>query len=109
MNGPFEHLLQHVKVLEAQVERDADLDRRLEELAARLELRIAEAPEELEARLGLLEQRVEERFDELRGILHRMESKIDALALSLNGDHHSDGATRSSGTSELTMRFPTPR
>jgi hypothetical protein len=30
-------------------------------------------------------------IDELRGILHRLEGKIDALALSLNGD----GAVRS--------------
>ena len=50
MNGPFEHLLQHIKVLEAQVERDSDLDRRFEELAARLEQRI----EEIETSLGLL-------------------------------------------------------
>ena len=47
MNGPFEHLLQHIKVLEAQVERDADLDRRFEELAA-------DGIEEIETSLGLL-------------------------------------------------------
>ena len=54
MNGPFEHLLQHIKVLEAQVERDADLDRRFEELAARLEQRIDDGIEEIETSLGLL-------------------------------------------------------
>ena len=54
MNGPFEHLLQHIKVLEAQVESDSDLDRRFEELAARLEQRIDDGIEEIETSLGLL-------------------------------------------------------
>jgi hypothetical protein len=54
MNGPFEHLLQHIKVLEAQVERDSGLDRRFEELTARLEQRIDDGIEEIETSLGLL-------------------------------------------------------
>ena len=60
MNGPFEHLLQHIKVLEAQVERDSDLDRRFEELAARLEQRIDDGIEEIETSLGLLIESINE-------------------------------------------------
>ena len=83
MSDSLEQLRRHVKVLEAQIERDLDLDRRFEELAARFELRIDEPPEELEARLGLLEQRIDDGFDALDARLSQLIASIGELSASL--------------------------
>jgi hypothetical protein len=82
VNDPSE-LIRHVKVLEAQVERDSDLERRFEELTARLELRIDEALEELEASLGLLEQRVDAGFDKLTASIGELSEAVRTAAHAL--------------------------
>jgi hypothetical protein len=82
MNNPLD-LMRHVKVLEAQVERDADLDHRFEGLATRLELRVDEAPEELEAGLGLLEQRIDDGFEEIEARLSQMIASIGELTMTM--------------------------
>ena len=88
-----EHQLRHIRVLESQVEGNREVAAALRELEENLIVRIDDSTEETTA----LVETALTRIEELRGILHRLERKIDALALSLNGDHgdHSDGAVRS--------------
>jgi hypothetical protein len=88
-----EHLLRHIRVLESQVEGNREVTAALRELEENLIVRIDDSASETTALVEIAFTRIEE----LRGILHRLEGKIDALALSLNGDHsdHSDGAVRS--------------
>jgi hypothetical protein len=90
-----EHLLRHIRVLEAQVEGNREVVVALREIEENLIARIDDSTEET---MTLVETAFT-RIEELRGILHRLESKIDALALSLNGDHndHSDHSDRSDG------------
>jgi hypothetical protein len=76
-----EHLRQHIKVLESQVEGNKDVVAALREIEESLIVRIDDSTEETTA----LVETALTRIDELRGILHRLEDKIDALAaLSLN-------------------------
>jgi hypothetical protein len=86
MAETLEHL-RHIRVLESQVEGNREVVAALRELEENLIVRIDDSTEETMA----LVETAFARIDELRGILHRLEDKIDALALSLN----SDGAVRS--------------
>ena len=88
-----EHLLRHIRVLESQVEGNKEVTSALRDLEENLAARIDDSAEET---VTLVEIALTQ-IDELRGILHRLENKIDALAISLNGDHSgdSDGAVRS--------------
>jgi hypothetical protein len=91
-----EQLRRHIRVLESQVEGNKEVVAALRELEENLVVRIDDSASETSAMVEIALTRI----DELRGILHRLEDKIDALAsLSLNGDHsdHSDGAARSPG------------
>jgi hypothetical protein len=90
MTHDDEHLLRHIRVLEAQVEGNREVAAALRELEENLVVRIDDSTEETVAMVETALTQIEE----LRGILHRLENKIDALALSLNADH-SDGAVRS--------------
>ena len=63
----------------------------LREIEESLIVRIDDSTEET---VALVETALT-RIEELRGILHRLEGKIDALALSLNGGLDSDRAARS--------------
>ena len=91
MTHDDEHLLRHIRVLEAQVEGNREVAAALRELEENLVVRIDDSTEETVAMVETALTQIEE----LRGILHRLENKIDALALSLNGNH-SDGAVRRS-------------
>jgi predicted RNase H-like nuclease (RuvC/YqgF family) len=79
--------LRHIRVLESQVEGNKEIIAALRDLRDDLAARIDDSTEETTA----LAEMALTRIDELREILHRLESKIDALANSLNGD----GAVRS--------------
>jgi hypothetical protein len=72
-----EHL-RHIGVLESQVEGNRESLRELEE---NLVVRIDDSASETTALVEMALSQIEE----LREILHRLEGKIDALALSLNG------------------------
>jgi hypothetical protein len=89
MTHDDEHL-RHIRVLESQVEGNREVVAALREVENNLMVRIDDSASETVA----LVETAFIQIDELRGILHRLEDKIDALALSLNGDH-SDGAVRS--------------
>jgi hypothetical protein len=80
-------LERHIRVLESQVEGNKEVVAALRELEENLVVRIDDSTEETTALVEMALARIEE----LRGILHRLENKIDTLALSLN----SDGALRS--------------
>jgi hypothetical protein len=86
MTDALEHL-RHIRVLEAQVEGNREVVAALRELEENLIVRIDDSTEET---MTLVETAFT-RIEELRGILHRLEDKINALALSLN----SDGTVRS--------------
>jgi hypothetical protein len=79
-----EHQLRrHIRVLESQIEGNREVVAALREIEENLIVRIDDSVEETTA----LVETAFARIDELRGILHRLERKIDALAtLSLNGD-----------------------
>jgi hypothetical protein len=83
MTDALEHL-RHIRVLEAQIEGNREIVAALREIEENLIARIDDSAEETTA----LVETAFTRIDELRGILHRLERKIDALAstLSLNGD-----------------------
>ena len=89
MTDALEHL-RHIRVLESQVEGNREVTAALREIEENLVVRIDDSASETAALVEISLTRIEE----LRGILHRLEDKIDALALSLNRDH-SDGAVRS--------------
>ena len=75
-----EHL-RHIRVLESQVEGNREVAAALRELEENLVVRIDDSTEET---MAMVETALTQ-IDELRGILHRLEDKIDALAaLSLN-------------------------
>jgi hypothetical protein len=74
--------LRHIQVLESQVEANKEVVAALRELEENLVVRIDESACETTA----LVETALTRIEELRGILHRLEGKIDALANSLNGD-----------------------
>jgi hypothetical protein len=80
-----EEHLRHIRVLESQVEGNREVVAALREIEENLIVRIDDSTEET---MTLVETAFT-RIDELRGILHRLEDKIDALALSLNGDQGS--------------------
>jgi hypothetical protein len=82
-----EHL-RHIRVLESQIEGNREVTAALRELEENLVVRIDDSAGETAA----LVETALTRIEELRGILHRLEGKIDALALSLNSG---DGAVRS--------------
>jgi hypothetical protein len=90
MAETLEHL-RHIRVLESQVEGNREITAALRELEENLVVRIDDSASETTALVEMALSRIEE----LREILHRLEGKIDALALSLNGAHPSDGAVRS--------------
>jgi hypothetical protein len=74
-----EHLLRHIRVLESQVEGNKEVvASALREIEESLIVRIDDGTDETTALVALT------RIDELREILHRLEGKIDALALSFN-------------------------
>jgi hypothetical protein len=77
--------MRHVKVLEAQVERDSDLDRCFEELAARLEQRIDDGIEEIETSLGLLIESINELSGSVREIARTLArlAEINGLQVGL--------------------------
>jgi hypothetical protein len=79
--------LRHIRVLESQLEGNKEVVAALREIEENLVVRIDDSTGETTelAEIALT------RIDELREILHRLEGKIDALALSLHGDR----ATRS--------------
>jgi hypothetical protein len=82
MTHDDEHL-RHIRVLQAQVEGNREVVAALRELEENLIVRIDDSAEETVAMVEIALTRI----DELRGILHRLEGKVDALAkLSLNGD-----------------------
>jgi hypothetical protein len=74
--------LQRIRVLEAQVEGNREVTAALREIEANLIVRIDDSTEETTA----LVETALTRIDELRGILHRLEGKINALALSLDNN-----------------------
>jgi hypothetical protein len=77
--------LRHIRVLEShyQVEGNREIVAALREIEENLIVRIDDSTEETMTLVEIAFTRI----DELREILHRLENKIDALALSLNGDH----------------------
>jgi hypothetical protein len=79
MAEALEHL-RHIRVLEAQVESNREVVAALREVEENLIVRIDDSAEETTA----LAEIALTRIDELRGILHRLEGKLDTLALSLN-------------------------
>jgi hypothetical protein len=81
----------HIRVLETRVEGNREVAAALRELEENLIVRIDDSTEET---MTLVEMALT-RIEELRGILHRLEGKIDALAVSLNGGLDSDRAARS--------------
>ena len=82
MTEVLEHL-RHIRVLESQVEGNREVIAALREIEENLVVRIDNSTGETAA----LAEMALARIEELRGILHRLEDKIDALALSLNGGH----------------------
>jgi hypothetical protein len=74
--------LRHIRVLVSQVEGNREVVAALREIEENLVVRIDDSTEETAA----LVETAFTRIDELREILHRLEGKIDALALSLDGD-----------------------
>jgi hypothetical protein len=79
MAEALEHLW-HIRILESQVEGNKEVAATLREIEENLIVRIDDSTEETTA----LAEMALIRIDELRGNLHRLEDKIDALALSLN-------------------------
>ena len=82
MPDALEEHLRHIRVLESQIENNKEVAATLRDLEENLVVRIDESACETTA----LVETALTRIEELRGILHRLESKIDALALSLNRD-----------------------
>ena len=82
MPDALEEHLRHIRVLESQIENNKEVAAALRDLEENLVVRIDESACETTA----LVETALTRIEELRGILHRLESKIDALALSLNRD-----------------------
>ena len=98
-----EHL-RHIRVLESQVQANKEVVAALRDLRDDLAARIDDSAEETMA----LAEMALTRIEDLHGILHRLEDKIDALALSLNGDH-SDITTRLRDDRRPAVRLLTPR
>ena len=90
MPDALEEHLRHIRVLESQIENNKEVVAALRELEENLIVRIDDSTEETVALAEIALTRIEE----LRGILHRLESKIDALVLSLSSDQ---AARRSPG------------
>jgi hypothetical protein len=93
--------LQRIRVLEAQVEGNREVVAALREIEENLMVRIDDSTEETTA----LVETAFARIEELRGILHRLENKIDALALSLNSGLDSGRAARSAQSAQ-PCKFP---
>jgi hypothetical protein len=74
--------LRHIRVLEAQVEGNKEVIAALCEIEDNLIVRIDDSTEETTALVEMALARI----DELHGILHRLERKIDALASTLSLD-----------------------
>jgi hypothetical protein len=74
-----EHL-RHIRVLEAQVEGNREIVAALRELEANLTARIDDVADET---IGLVETTLSQ-IEALRESLHRLECKLDALAISCN-------------------------
>jgi hypothetical protein len=81
MTDALEHL-RHIRVLESQVEGNREVTAALRELEANLAARIDDVADETS---GLVEA-VLTGIEALRESLHRLERKIDALALERNRD-----------------------
>jgi len=90
MPDALEEHLRHIRVLESQIENNKEVAATLRDLEENLVVRIDESACETTA----LVETALTRIEELRGILHRLESKIDALVLSLSSDQ---AARRSPG------------
>ena len=65
------------------IEANKEVAAALREIEENLVVRIDDSASETAALVEISLTRIEE----LRGILHRLEDKIDSLALSLNGGH----------------------
>ena len=90
MPDALEEHLRHIRVLESQIENNKEVAATLRDLEENLVVRIDESACETTA----LVETALTRIEELRGILHRLESKIDALVLLLSSDQ---AARRSPG------------
>jgi hypothetical protein len=101
-----EHLRRHVQVLEAQVEGNREVVAALRELEDRLTARIDDSTEETTA----LVETALSRIEELHGILHRLEDKIDALATlsSLNRGDHATSHSETGSSIRTCATFTNP-